>query len=265
MFPHRSTPRTRRLVVMGFVAALAVWAVTAYIVMPRLWAIRMHRHPALADAPTITHTGSGIPGDALNVALIGSEEMIVRGMIAAGWHAADPITFKSSERIVVDTILHRPYEDAPVSNLYLWGRKEDLAYEQPIGDDPKMRHHVRFWKSDEVDDQGYPLWMGAATKDERVGLSDTTGQVTHHISPDIDAERDLVIDSLQKAGWVASVEWIDGFQNPPEGRNGGGDPWHTDGRLGIATLRTSAANPTTTQATTQPTSQASNSATKPAN
>lgn len=235
------------MIVLGAIAAVALWALVAYVIVPWLWTIRMHRHPALADAPTITHTGSGIPGDALNVALIGSEEMIVRGMLAAGWHPADPITLKSSERIVLDTILHRPYEDAPVSNLYLWGRKEDLAYEQPIGNDPKKRHHVRFWKSDKVDDQGFPMWMGAATKDERVGLSDTTGQVTHHIGPDIDAERDLVIDSLQKAEWVAGVEWVDPFQNPREGRNGGGDRWETDGRLGVATLRTKANAIATTQ------------------
>ncbi len=240
MVPHRSSHRRTRLLVTGLVAVIALWAFLSYIVLPRMWAVHMRRHPALEDAPTITHTGSGIPGDALNVALVGSEEMIVRAMLAAGWHPADPITLRSSERIALDTVFHRPYEDAPVSNLYLWGRKEDLAYEMPVGDDPKKRHHVRFWKSDKVDDSGYPLWMGAATFDVRVGLSETTGQITHHIGPDIDTDRDLVISSLQHAGRVESVEWIDGFQNPPQGRNGGGDEWHTDGRLGVATLKTAA-------------------------
>jgi hypothetical protein len=31
------------------------------------------------------------------------------------------------------------------------------------------------------------------------------------------------------------ISWQDGFQQL-QGRNGGGDPWHTDGRLAIATL-----------------------------
>ena len=31
---------------------------------------------------------------------------------------------------------------------------------------------------------------GGATFDERVGLSHTTGQITHHIAPDVDTERD---------------------------------------------------------------------------
>ena len=71
-----------------------------------------------------------------------------------------------------------------------------------------------------------------------VGLSHTTGQVTHHIAPDVDAERDRLVEELQQAGsgavgangWTASTTTL-------EGRNGGGDPWHTDGRLAIVSLR----------------------------
>ena len=66
-----------------------------------------------------------------------------------------------------------------------------------------------------------------------MGLSHTTGQVTHHIAPDVDAERDRLVAELQQAGVVQSVEWLDGFHADLEGRNGGGDPWHTDGRLAI--------------------------------
>ena len=65
------------------------------------------------------------------------------------------------------------------------------------------------------------------------------GQVTHHIAPDVDAERDRLVGELQQAGVVQSVQWLDGFHTACEGRNGGGDPWHTDGRLAIVTLRQS--------------------------
>jgi LssY C-terminus len=40
---------------------------------------------------------------------------------------------------------------------------------------------------------------GSATFDRGVGLSRYTGQVTHHIAPDIDAERDALTDDLKKA------------------------------------------------------------------
>ena len=129
-------------------------------------------------------------------------------------------------------VLSRTYDDAPVSNLYLFGRKEDLAFEQTGGGTTRRRrHHVRFWRSDKLDADGRPVWIGAATYDERVGFSHTTGGVTHHIAADVDTERDHLFQCLEGTGDLAEVYAIDGFHKVCEGRNGGGDPWHTDGRL----------------------------------
>lgn len=196
----------------------------------------MKHHPAFVDAPTVAQTSDGAPGDALNIALIGMEEELVKAMLAAGWFPADAITLASSARISVDTVFHRSYDDAPVSNLFVWARKQDLAFEQPVGPDPKKRHHVRFWRSERTDSAGRPLWLGAATYDASVGLSHRTGQITHHISPDIDAERDKIIADLRAAGRLAGAEWVAGFQPNATGRNGGGDLWRTDQRLAIGVL-----------------------------
>ena len=213
-----------------------LWAVAAYVIVPRLWLLYFRRHPLLVASARVTLNGDGHPGDPVNIALIGSEGEIVRAMTAAGWFPANPITLASCVRIAADTVFHRPDDDAPVSNLFLFGRKQDLAFEQPLAGGPRRRHHVRFWRWDELY-QGRPAWFGAATFDAAVGLSHTTGQVTHHIAPDIDAERGRLVGELQQAGMVRSVEWKDGFHAELEGRNGGGDPWHTDGRLAIVSLR----------------------------
>jgi hypothetical protein len=164
-------------------ASLAI----AYVVMPLFWIRYAHRHPALEELPGITETRDKHPGDPINVALIGSEADVRRIMTTAQWFPADPLGLRSDVKIAADTVLKRPYDEAPVSNLFLWGRKEDLAFEQPVGNDPRQRHHVRYWKSAKVDDQGRPLWAGSVTYDKRVGLSYTTGQITHHISGDVDA------------------------------------------------------------------------------
>jgi hypothetical protein len=124
-------------------------------------------------------------------------------MAATGWLPADPITLRSSIRIVADTVLRRPDEDAPVSNLFLFSRKQDPAFEQPVEGGPRHRHHVRFWRWNKLY-EGRPAWIGAVTYDERAGFSHTIGQVTHHISPDFDAERSLA-NELQKAGVVLSM------------------------------------------------------------
>jgi hypothetical protein len=153
--------------------------------------------------PGITTTGSGIPGDPINVAVVGTKAELIRTMLKAKWHPADPLSLKSSLEIAEATILKRPYEDAPVSNLYLWGRKEDLAFEQQVGDDPRQRHHVRYWRTEQVDEDGRPAWAGSVTFDKSVGLSHTTGQITHHISADLDAERDRLMSELEATGDLA--------------------------------------------------------------
>jgi hypothetical protein len=222
--------------VIGLAIGLGVYLLVAYVLMPALWKHYERRHPALDELPGITLTGDKHPGDPINVALIGSEDEVKAIMKAAGWFPADPLGLRSDIKIAADTVLKRPYDEAPVSNLFLWGRKEDLAFEQPVGDDPRQRHHVRYWKSAKLDDQGRPLWAGSVTYDKRVGLSFTTGQVTHHISGDVDAERDRLFDELKKTGDLASVQIIDGFHKVLSGRNGGGDEWHTDGRLFVGTI-----------------------------
>jgi hypothetical protein len=201
------------------------------------------RWPPGLSVARITTTADGHPGDPVNVALIGSEAEVVRAMAAAGWTPADAITLGTSLRIVADSVLSRPDDDAPVSDLYLFGRKQDLAFERPIGDNPRKRHHVRFWRWDRQQD-GRPVWFGSATLDERVGLSYTTGQVTHHIGPDVDAERALVASTLSAAGYVLEEEWVNGFHTQLEGRNGGGDRWQTDGRLEVLVLRDHPVGPT---------------------
>jgi hypothetical protein len=209
---------------------LAAWAGFAYLLAPLVWRIHF-RHPKELDGlPRLTRTGDGHPGDPVNIGLLGTEADVIRAMTAAGWFPADPITFRTSVRIAVDSVFRRPDAQAPVSNLYLFGRKQDLAFELPVGDNPRQRHHVRFWRTPApVKDR--TLWLGAATFDERVGLSYTTAQVTHHIGPNVDAERDRIIRELKAAGWVVSVDWIDNFHRERSGRNGGGDRWTTDGRL----------------------------------
>ena len=141
------SPKSRRFLTslgLALLAALAMYFIVAYIGLPAAWKFYARRHPALADLPNVTSTKDHHPGDPINLALIGAEADVKALMHAAGWIAADPLGLKSDLKIAADTVLDRPYAEAPVSNLYLWGRKEDLAFEQPVGNNPRQRHHVRF-------------------------------------------------------------------------------------------------------------------------
>lgn len=217
---------------------ILIYLVIAYVIIPLGWKRYATDHPSFDDNPRLTETSDGHPGDPLNVALIGSE-IAVRAIIsAAKWYEANALGMKSDVEIAVDTVMKRQYDEAPVSSLYLFGRKEDFAFEQPVGDDPRKRNHVRLWQTGKTDKEGRPIWIGSASYDERVGLSHTTGQVTHHIAPDVDTERDRLFNDLQSTGKLAEKYVIPGFHKVLRGINGGGDPWHTDGALWVGNIDT---------------------------
>ncbi len=230
--PHRRSFPRWTWIALGVIATYVLVAYGCMGAFNRREARQAHY---LQDQPHLTHTSSGLPGDPLNIALVGSESEVAGAMQAAGWRAAAALGVRSDVRIAVDTVLDKPDPTAPVSDLYLFGRKEDLAFEKPVGHSPRERHHVRFWRSEKMVD-GRPMWMGAATHDVGVELSSNTAQITHRISPDLDAERALLLADLTKANRVSDTRWIDGFHKELQGRNGGGDPWQTDGRLPIVSL-----------------------------
>ena len=222
---------TTRRIAKWAATVIVLYLVFAYVVAPALWRLYAYRHPSFDGVPRITETGDHHPGDPLNVALIGTEIEVKRILVAARWYPADPLTLRSCLEIAEASVLKRPYDAAPVSNLYLMGRKQDLAFEQPVDDNPRERHHVRFWRTERVDPDGRPVWVGAAIFDQRVGISRTTLQITHFIAPDIDAERDYLFRDLERTKRLAERFVVDEFHQIREGKNGGGHPWHTDGKL----------------------------------
>lgn len=231
---------------LGLAALLLLaYGLIAYLALPFAWRHYEHER-GLETIPMVTRTAQGIPGDPLNVGLVGDREDLVKAMHAAGWYPSDPITLRTSLEIVGSVLLDRPYRDAPVSNLFLLGRKEDLAFEKPDGRSADRRHHVRFWQVLQAGEDGRPVWLGSATFDRGVGVSHYTGAVTHHIAPDIDAERDFLMASLTDARMLAAVFTVTGVGPTLNGRNGGGDPYFTDGEVHMGRLVRDGAPSTTT-------------------
>jgi len=217
----------------GIAFVVAVWALVAYLAAPFIWS-ELER--GTAPLPMLTTTPLGIPGDPVNLGLVGTEAEIVRAFHAIGWRPADSVTLKSAVEIGLSVLLDRPYADAPVSNLIYDGRRQDLALEREDGASASRRHHVRLWKTDQPGEGGRPLWLGTASYDRDAGFSHDTLQITHHIAPDVDAERDLVIGELTMAGLLARSYDMAGRGATQDGRNGGGDRYFTDGKATVGVL-----------------------------
>lgn len=207
----------------------------AYVVLPFFWRHYEHQ-PSLAAAPKVSLTSDKIPADPLNIGLVGSQEELIKALVDAGWSPADPLSFTSSVEIADSVLFRRADPDAPVSSLYLWGRKQDLAFEQTLDGNARQRHHVRLWRAEGFEHDGRTFWIGAVTFDTSVGMSHTTGQVTHHIAADIDAERDRLIEQLANAGQLIQIFQVTGIGPTLNGRNGGGDRYYSDGELRVGII-----------------------------
>ena len=218
-------------------AVVAGYLAISYLILPATWS-RIEHEPGLARRAMVTSTAQGIPGDAINVGLIGTREDVVSAFHGAGWYPADPITLKSSLEIVGSVLLDRAYKDAPVSPLYFDGRREDLAFEKAVGVSADRRQHVRLWQVLQGGVDGRPVWLGSASFDSGVTLSRDTGQVTHKIAPNIDQERDRLIGDLDQARLLVEIFQIKGVGPTLNGRNGEGDPYYTDGEIWMAKLVT---------------------------
>jgi len=219
----------RLLYLVGF------WVLLTYITLPRL-----HQVLTWMYLPDYffgrTRTTEGVLSDPVNVALDGPEEDLHVAMRRAGWVLAEERTVGSAWDMIRSTLLRRSYPAAPVSDLYLMGRRHDFTYQQEVGGTTTKRHHVRFWRMppDFVLPGGYRSdWLAAGTYDRAVGFSFFTLQITHRIDENIDVERDYLIDTLRFADRDIEVEVIEGFSTAYHSRNGQGDRFRTDGDLPI--------------------------------
>lgn len=224
---------------IGIVSLVIIWVMTAYFLLPRV-----HRFLSNIYVPGYfigrARTADGLLADPVNLALRGTKEQLLEAMHKSGWHEADPITLQTSWRIVTSTLRRKSYPNAPVSDLFVFGRKQTLAFQKEVDGNPAKRHHVRFWHlgKEVYLPGGYDVdWVAAATYDDAVGFSLFTLQITHSIDGDVDAERDFVVDTLRHTKKAEKIQRIERFFPGYEHRNGGGHKYFTDGSMVIVDLK----------------------------
>jgi len=238
------------------IALSATYVVMAYGIIPALFRIfRIFYHPL--HLPVYCTTPDGFASDPINIALVGSRRQTILAMEAAGWNQADRHTPLNVTKQFFTTLLRRPYPTAPMSSLYLFGRRQDLAFQKEIAGGRGYRHHVRFWAADTElaqefephrrfwqrfhrPQRGAPrahFWVGAASKDIGFAPVRHNAQITHMIDPDTDSERDLIAADLKKARQLSGKRTQKAYR-PFSLRN---RAWRgrlqSDGRITICTLR----------------------------
>ncbi|MFZ2077333.1 MAG: LssY C-terminal domain-containing protein [Xanthobacteraceae bacterium] len=203
-------------------ALIITYGIAAYIILPR--AVRMGlKILQRKRVPRFAITGDGLPGDPINLVLMGTIQQLRAAFAIAGWSEADPLGVASSWRMICAFVLNSPYPTAPFSTLYLYGRGQDFGFQKAIDNSPRKRHHIRFWalslaraeatvgtasfwlNTDRPPHNAQVLWVGAGTKDTGLSLTQLTFQITHATDSDTNAERDYIIAELRNNRVIEDV------------------------------------------------------------
>lgn len=187
---------------------------------------------ALQNMPCCTtNKNETVNGDPLNIVLIGTAEDLFPAFVRRAWHPAEETYAGSIWKTMKSFIFGKSYRYSPVSPLYLFGRKQDIALQKARGT-IHQRNHLRLWITP-LRFQGKEVWIGQISRD--IGVRFTTKSaylVTHKIDPDIDEARNslsedmLFSQGLVQLGYVKGV----GLSTPTEPkRNLTDDPYFTDG------------------------------------
>ena len=189
----------------------------------------------LQGAPQRASGKDGKPGDPLNLVLIGNISEIREVFKQAGWGEAERKTGKAVWDTIRAVAGEQGFGRAPVSDLYLFGHREDLAFEKMLNTFLK-RHHLRLWRTAATTPDGREIWLGAATHD--TGLDVHPGVVSHQIDPNLDAERAKLGADLRVTGLVAAEQLVTRANPLSQGLTATGGTWKTDGRLLVIDLAT---------------------------
>ncbi|PIZ61749.1 hypothetical protein COY17_03750 [Candidatus Saccharibacteria bacterium CG_4_10_14_0_2_um_filter_52_9] len=235
-------------------AILVTYALGAYVFVPVI--IRLVRILRPVDhLPLYCVTPDGFASDPLNIGIIATRRELIQTMEKVGWHVADPHSPRNLIRQVLSTVYGWSYPNAPVSSLYLFGRKQDIAFEIPIEGSAGQRHHVRFWATTfegerplsirtihwhhrraHVQGNDNLLWVGSASLDKGIGFIRHNLQITHMIDPDTGKERQLIINQLEACKLAKEIESVE-LEKPYRLINRVLTGYlHTDGKMHVVTL-----------------------------
>lgn len=199
------------------IAVILTYLFLAYGGLPAILRIWQALHKP-THVPTRTHAADGWAVDAVNVVIVaGDKADFIWAMQKAGWQVADARTPRTTTRMFFALLFNRPYPTAPFSNHYVFGHKQDIGFQIPVGNSPRHRHHVRFWQlgteTSEHHHHGFwqrllkkflhpkkQIWVGAAILDRGLNIRWRNLQLDHGIEGDTGIEREFIVESLHKAG-----------------------------------------------------------------
>jgi len=183
--------------------------------------------------PKYTKTLGGRRQEPISFIIVADDDNeLIAAIKKSGWFLADSINFASIKKIAGAALLNENYPTAPMTPSFWNSRVNDFGFEKPTDKaSVRERHHIRFWKTPFVTDEGRRIYAGTASLDAGIKWG-----ITHTIDPAIDVERDYFLDDLGSAVEI-SMSYQVASVDPEMGVNFSGDPFFTDGKAYVIILQ----------------------------
>lgn len=206
-----------------FLALFLTYYISAYIFLPRVISLTLLILKK-GRISRFTRASDGFLVDPVNIILMGSKDELQEAFKKIGWYKADRVTIRSSFKMILAFIFNKPYNKAPFSRLFLFGRKQDIGFQQTIDNSPRKRHHTRFWatnsektidpldvkywtKKQKIDRSKAMVWVGAGSEDIGFSFTKLTYQLSHKVDPDVDKERNYILKLLKTGNCIGKVKY----------------------------------------------------------
>lgn len=186
----------------------------------------------LRKLPCCTTNAAGDrKGDPLNLVVVESSNDAVAAVASRDWHLVQTLNVQSIVETARAFLFRDEYLTSPVSSLYLFGRPEDFAL-QKARSTISERVHLRVWLLPQRF-HTHRVWVGQISRDIGVRLTDQTWNLTtHKIAPDVDFDRNYILQDLLLSGLVDHYGYVEGVGPAPMSEprtNLTGDKYFTDG------------------------------------
>ena len=179
----------------------------------------------------VTNADGDNDGDPLNVVLVGEAADVMNSLSRCGWSFTHRITVDSVRRMIAAALEGEGYAVAPVSSLYTFGRKQDIAL-QRARRNIAQRNHMRLWLAP-FTHEGRSVWVGQISRDIGVKMTPKSPSLTTHIiDPAVDLTREYLLHSLLAEGFVERFGFVGGSTfaaSDDPAYNLTGDPYFSDG------------------------------------
>jgi hypothetical protein len=177
--------------------------------LERIYKPRFERHSALliltdevvSRLPRHSLSITGARMDPMNLIIIGTDIELRLAFKAAGWHRANPASPVHLLYGLLTVLTGRSYSSGPFTPHFINIGLQDFAFQMVTHKGSfKERHHLRVWRTGINLPDGKRVWVGAGSFDMRLKVQFLPPFIHHAIDPNVDAERDFIVRTLENQG-----------------------------------------------------------------